>query len=151
MGLDDNELQKIAALPSCRQEVYKVGETISSQGQVAQNLYVLDQGKVNLVVNLPVTPSRSARQVVVDTVTRGGIFDWSALVPPHILTRSVVCAEPTRVLSINGAELLHLMESAPHIGYQVMKGLVHIIGWRLREAQRVLASREEKPRAKGIV
>jgi len=139
LGLDDSDLQKIAVLPSCRLEVYEAGETISQQGEVAQKLYVLDEGKVSLVVNLFPQIAQPARQVVIDTVTTGGIFDWSALVPPHILTRSVVCVEQARVLAINGAELLQLMEHEPHIGYEVMSGLTRVIGWRLREVQKLFA------------
>lgn len=139
LGLDDSDLERIASLPSCHIEIYEAGGTISKEGELARNLCVLEEGKVNLEMELPANSLHLARRVTIDTITRGGIFDWSALVPPHVLTRSAICAEGCKVLAINGAELLQLMNSNPHLGYEVMQGLVRVIASRLRYTQRLFA------------
>ena len=136
LGLDDSELEKIAHLPSCREAFYTEDTIISQQGQVATYLCVLLEGKVDLFITLPVgTPAMTSYKTKVDSITQGGIFNWSALVSPHILTLTTVAAEPSRVLLIKGEELLGLLRTNKHIGYEVLASLVRIIGIRLREIQ----------------
>jgi len=134
LGLDDSALAKVAGLPSCHMETYQAEAGLFKEGEVAENLYVLDEGKVNLTMTMVADPLQSA---VVETVTKGGIFGWSALVAPHILTYSAICMGPSRVLVVKGKELRSLMDSEPFIGYEVMRGLVRVIGSRLRHTQRL--------------
>ncbi|OGO04350.1 MAG: hypothetical protein A2Y60_03185 [Chloroflexi bacterium RBG_13_54_9] len=137
LGLTDGDLAKIANLPSSREEAYQVGETIFEEGDVAENLYLLDEGKVNLTMEVGPYPLPAA---VVETVTKGGVFGWSALVVPHILTHSAICVERCRVITIKGKELTNLMDDEPGIGYEIMNGLVRVISSRLRNTQRLIIS-----------
>ena len=140
LGLNDRDLERIASLPSCHIKTYGAGATISKEGELARNLYVLEEGRVNLQMKVSGNSVDSARAVTVDSISKGGVFEWSALVPPHILTRSTVCAEDCKVLAIAGTELLQLMNNDNHIGYETMQGLVRVIALRLRDAQRLFAS-----------
>lgn len=137
LGLNDEALAKIASLPSCHTGKCEAGANLFKEGNLAEHFYLLDEGKVNLIMEATGDPPRSA---VVETVTKGGVFGWSALVPPHILTHSAVCVEPSRVVVINGEELARLMDNDPSIGYEVMRGLVRVIGSRLRHTQRLFIS-----------
>ncbi len=130
LGLTDADLARIASLPSSREEVYLVGETIFEEGGVAVNMYLLDEGKINLTMEA----------AVVETVTKGSVLGWSALVAPHILTVSAVCVERCRVVIIKGKELTNLMDNEPSIGYEIMRGLVRVISSRLRNTQRLILS-----------
>lgn len=59
-----------------------------------------------------------------------------------ISTACAICAEPTKVLAINGNELESLFDKEHYLGYNVMKGLVRVIGTRLREIERLTAVRK---------
>jgi len=137
LGLKDSDLIKIASLPSSCEEVYQGGETIFKEGDVAENLYLLDEGKVSLKMGVKPYPLQAA---VVEMVTKGGVFGWSALVAPHILTQSAICVERCRVTTIKGQELTDLMDNEPNIGYEIMRGLVRVISSRLRNTQRLIIS-----------
>ncbi|MFC1933151.1 cyclic nucleotide-binding domain-containing protein, partial [Chloroflexota bacterium] len=93
LGLDNNDLQRIADLPSCQEKAYQSQGIIFEAGEDAKHLYVLEEGQVNLVVKIPAGSSHLPEQTLVHTITKGGIFGWSALVPPHIFTMSAMSKE----------------------------------------------------------
>ena len=155
LGLSDSDLSKIAALPSCCEETYQSGEVILRAGDKAKRLYVLRDGQVNLVMMVRSESDKPATNVVVDIITTGGFFGWSALVGPHHYVMSVICEEPSRIVSISGADLLSLFESDYHIGYKMFQSLAHVIGARLRDVEQVLIKRRrwpfpEKHKASGV-
>ena len=145
LGLDDSDLSKIAALPSCREEAYQPEEVIFRAGNEAKYLYVLKGGQVDLLMEVPPKSKQPATQVVVDRITTGGFFGWSALVKPHFYIRSAICKEPSEVVIISGVELMALFDKDYHIGYKVFQSLSHIIGARLRDIEQVLVKGQRWP------
>jgi CRP-like cAMP-binding protein len=139
LGLDDAALLKIAELPSSDKAAFSPGEIIFKYGARAKYLYVLARGQVDLVADFPSEYRRVRENLLIDTVTIGGCFGWSALVRPHFYVMSAVCTKPTEVVTINGAELMGLLEDDNHIGYSVFQSLSHIIGARLRDVEKTLA------------
>ncbi len=144
LGLDDSDLDKIAALPSCREVSYHVGEVIIRAGDEAGFLYVLKEGQVDVAMAVP-TQSKQAEKVVVDVITKGGFFGWSALVNPHFYTMSAICRKPCTVVTISGAELTALFDREYYIGYRVFQSLSRIIGTRLRDLEQVMVRGERWP------
>jgi len=144
LGLDDSDLDKIAALPSCREVSYQAGEVIIRAGDEAKFLYVLKEGEVDVVMAVP-TKSEQAKKVVIDVITKGGFFGWSALVKPHFYTMSAICRKPCTVATISGAELMALFEKEYYIGYRVFQSLARIIGTRLRDLEQVMVRGERWP------
>ena len=145
LGLDDSDLSKIATLPSCREGAYQPERVIFRTGDKAKYLYVLKGGEIDLMVEVPPKSEQAATQVVVDRITTGGFFGWSALVKPHFYTMSAICTGPSSVVVISGAELMALFEKEYHIGYKVFQSLSHIIGIRLRDMEQVLATGRRWP------
>lgn len=145
LGLDDSDLNKIAALPSCREETYQPGEVILRSGDEAKYLYVLKEGQIDLVMKIPPESKLAATQVVVDTITTGGFFGWSAVVEPHFYVMSGICKRPSRVVVISGAELMSLFDSDYFIGYKVFQSLSRIIGTRLRDTEQILLKGQKWP------
>ena len=144
LGLDDSDLAKVAALPSCREESYQAEDIIFSAGTEARFLYVLKEGEINLVMR-STQSSSPAKKVVIDRVMTGGFFGWSALVKPHFYTMSAICAEPSEVVVISGVELMSLFAQDYRVGYKVFQSLSHIIGTRLRDMEQVLATGRRWP------
>jgi CRP-like cAMP-binding protein len=145
LGLSDSALHKIASLPSCREETYQVGEIMFREGDRAVDIHVLAEGKVSLVAGMLPGSLQPKGEVIVDILTKGGVCCWSALMPPHELTLSGICAKPSKVVAINGAELISLMDKEPHIGYEVMKGFLRVIGNRVRDLEQLLISGKRWP------
>lgn len=145
LGLDDADLLRIACLPSSRAAAFSPGEVIVRGGARASNVFVLREGQVDLVIDVPSENWYGERTVMVDRITTGGCFGWSALVRPHLYVMSAVCREPAEVVAISGAELMALFESDHRIGYRIFQSLCHIVGARLRDVEQALATGERWP------
>ena len=145
LGLDDSDLSKISALSSCREENYQPGEVIFRAGDEGRYLYVLKAGQVDIVMLVPGKSNQAATSVVVDRITTGGFFGWSALVGPYFYVMSTICKEPCQVVVISGAELMALFDKEHHIGYRVFQSLARIIGTRLRDMEQVLIRGQRWP------
>jgi len=143
VGLDDSDLKKIAALPSWRRSAYGEGEFIFQENVVAKDFYILEEGEVRLIVEVYKEVVNGVTQVPVDAITKGDVFGWSSLVTPHSLTLSAICVKPSSVLIVDGTELSALMDNNHSLGYEVMKGLVRVIGVRLRDLRDRFAGKEE--------
>ncbi|MBM3166114.1 MAG: cyclic nucleotide-binding domain-containing protein [Chloroflexi bacterium] len=140
VGLDDGDVQKIANLSSWQRNTYKPGDYVFRQDATANYFYVLEEGEISLLVTVQADSPDSTKDVPVDTVTTGDIFGWSSLVAPHSLTMSALCIKPSTVLIVSGIELVGLLDCNPAIGYEVMKGLVRVIGARFRDLRRRFAN-----------
>ena len=145
LGLDDIELQKIVDLPSCIEKTREAQETIFEAGKEAKNLYMLEEGQVNLVVKIPTGSSDLLEETVVRTITKGSVFGWSALVPPYVYTMSAICSQPSKVVVIGGNELRTLFDEDAHFGYEIMNGLLRIIGTRVRNIEQLLVTGKRSP------
>ena len=149
LGLSNSDLSKIAALPSCREEAYQPEVVIFRAGGAAKYLYVLKEGQVDLVMEVPPSPKQAAAKVVVDVITTGDFFGWSAIVKPHSYTMSAICKEPSKVVVISGIELVALFDRDYYIGYKVFQSLSGIIGTRLRDVEQVLVKGQRWPFLEG--
>lgn len=143
-GLSDRELAKIAKI--CQERVYEPGTTIFAAGTKADDVYIVLDGQV--VIEIEINSGERRILTCVDTVRKGGVFAWSALVEPRVLTASARCTEGARVITINGKALLDMFEEFPYMGLTVMKNLSSVISSRLtdtrvglqREIRRLLLS-----------
>ena len=135
-GLTDDELKRIAGL--CRVEDYEVGMLIYKEGEVANDLYVVVDGKVALEMEVRLWPNAPPTQVTIDILTRGEVFGKAALMEPHIRTLSPRCVEKAKVIAIDGSKLHHLLDTTPHVGYKVMRGIAGTIASRLTNTRKKL-------------
>jgi CRP-like cAMP-binding protein len=133
--LSDEKLEQIARL--CQEEAYPGRAAILQEDEEAKTLYVLQDGLVTIRI-------RAAGQeggLMVDAVNdRGKTFGWSALIEPRQYTASAVCLSEVKVLAIDGAELMKLLEEDPQLGFMVMKKVAGIISSRLRNTRSQLRS-----------
>jgi len=138
LGLEDEHLERIASLPSSCEKTLQSGEILFQTGERADNLYVLKEGRVDLVAGVSPEAELGKQKLVVDIVTMGGFLGWSALVAPHYYFLSAIAAAPSVVVCINGSELMALSDKDYYVGYRVFNGLARIIGSRLRDYEQVL-------------
>ena len=143
LGLENNELKMIASLPSTKQECYPAGHTLFKAGDRAKNIYVLEEGQIEIVAET--ITNDQAKPVTVDIITKGGIVGWSALVRPSSYVLSAVCETSCSMTAISGGELLALFDREHEIGHKVFQGLSHIIGSSYRDLQQVLIKGKRWP------
>lgn len=125
-SLDDSQLEKIRS-PA---QLHLFGEkaVLFEEGQVAETLYMMLNGKVLLELNASDTV-----RISLEAVKPGDSFGWSALMPGSVYTTHAICAEPCELITIHGQELLHFMEKDPLLGYRIMEGMLKILKIRLQE------------------
>lgn len=138
LGLDDNSLARIASLSSCREDSYAAGQVIFRADDAARNIYVLKDGEVKLVTEVPGEDGAPPQIIVIDKLTRGSFFGWSALAEPHRYVMSAICERPTTLVVINGRQLRNLFQRDFKLGFMVYQYLTRIIGNRLRDMEQVL-------------
>ncbi len=136
--LSDAELEKIAS--STLEKQYEAGATIFQEGDSAEELLVLQEGKVAVQMTLPKTQAQINKRITVDVVTRNEVVGWSAIVEPYMYTFTAVCLQKVRALSISGTKLRWLLRDNPKIGYEVLKGLIKVVASRLDDTRHVLVS-----------
>ncbi len=132
-GLSDDELAVIAKM--AQEETYEAGARIFGENEEAKFLYIVEQGRVAILIELG-----RGKQTVVDTVTKGGSFGWSALVPPYVYTGAAKCSERTKVVVVPGMELRDLCLKNCRTCYTIMERLAMVISARLKDTRLQLIS-----------
>jgi CRP-like cAMP-binding protein len=102
---------------------YEKGQIIYEPGDEAADVYALVNGIVTFI-----NKSGQGFLNVQRVMERSMIFGWVALVPehPNRLGRAQ-CLENSKILSINGAALLSILENDTQSGFLVMKRLCSLI------------------------
>ncbi len=129
-GLDDQRLAKIAALFTPL--TIPAGIELLHEGEPADHLYILLQGRVSLSVSIP---GKAQHEAVVSTLSKGQLVGWSALLPNSTWQASVRSLKPCRLLSIPSTSVRELCEQDHEIGYRLMKNALASVGQRLADSR----------------
>jgi CRP/FNR family cyclic AMP-dependent transcriptional regulator len=86
--------------PYTRLARYPAGARILQEGEATSDLGIVRRGRVALRLRIP---ERGPTTIL--TVEPGDIVGWSAVVPPHRSTSTVVALLPTEMLLIDGPAL----------------------------------------------
>jgi CRP-like cAMP-binding protein len=144
---DADEAALAAIADKCRVTEHAAGDLVFAQDKVAQGIYGVLEGTVELVLvfsekvlshtieyeeALTVNHEVLEKPVVVETLEAGDVFGWSSMVvPPGRWTASARCTAPTQVFMVPAADLQALFESDPAVGYHFMSRLGGVIAQRL--------------------
>jgi CRP-like cAMP-binding protein len=85
-GLSDEELQEIAAIAS--EGAYEEGDLIIAEDELAQRLFILSAGRVQVHVRLR-SEVEPGGEMTIEEVEPGSIFGWSSMVKQRRFTASV--------------------------------------------------------------
>lgn len=132
--LSDEALAQIA--PLARQETYQAGDLICAEQELADRLFILQTGRVQVHIRLH-SPLEPGGEATIEEVEPGRIFGWSSLVKQQRFTASATALEPVTLLTIKAGDLNALFDREPHIGFVVMKQLAEVIASRLRHTRQV--------------
>jgi len=135
-NLSDEQIDKVTEL--CQEEFCEAGTRIFSEGDSAHNLYIVQEGKITLEVEVRIG-QRTRRQAAIDVITKDQVFGWSALSGRPVFTMSAISVENTKLLVLNGERLRQLCDEDADLCHKVMRGLVFLVADRWSHAKRTLA------------
>ena len=130
-NIGEEDIQRIAQL--CSIESYEAGDTVFSQGEYGNKIYLIADGQVALVRSVSLGGRQST--ITVDLLGKGRGLGWSSfLCDPCSVSASAVCQKESQLVSLSGPNLRAMLEDNPSLGFKVMDRLAQIIGNRLRAA-----------------
>ena len=128
-GLNDDQLRKIFEI--AKEVSMEKGQEIFTEGEDATSLYIIRIGAVELFtridnrIELPVAMMRNP----------GDIFGSGVLIEPYVYSLTARCAEPGKLLSIEGSALKKLTKEDHDLGCIVMANLAGHFLERLTESR----------------
>jgi CRP-like cAMP-binding protein len=131
-GIASHIIDEIAELAT--EETFPLGHALFRKGDVADYLYILEEGAVNIVIQEQGHISFPVNQL-------GRVLGWSALVEPNRYTATAECVKDSKVIKIDGGRLMRILEKHPREGMTIMRRLAGVIATRLvKSYQEVSAS-----------
>lgn len=112
--------------PHVRVAEYPAGTEILREGEPTATLGIVRSGRVALRLRVP---ERGPTTIL--TVEPGDVIGWSAIVPPHRATSTVVALLPTELLLIDGAALRAELAADPELAAPVYLSLLEALARRL--------------------
>ena len=123
------------------------GEVLFELGDAAQNLYLIERGRVRLT--LPMAVQGREEDILVEERASGQTIGWSALIPPYRFTLKATALLESEIISFPRGIMTDYFKANPNLGYAVSLNLASVIGQRLqlfqamwlREMQRLVELR----------
>lgn len=128
-GVSPEDGRAIASL--ARRRRCPAGEVLFRQGDPAEELFVIQRGRVDLT--FPLLVMGETKETRFQSLEPGRTLAWSALVPPHRLTMSARCSTEAEVLAFERERLLGFLGEHPATGHAVMTNLSRVVAARLHE------------------
>ena len=94
-------------------EQYEVGDTIISQGDVGNNFYLINSGKVDVSIESQGTIN------IVGALVEGDSFGELALLNDESRAATITATEPTEVYSLSKQDFLGVIQNPPEIGEEI--------------------------------
>ena len=130
-GIDPEVMEEIVTI--CSLESYVKDTLLFKKGEVADRLYILEEGSVKLIIE-------NGGSITYNLTDPGEVFGWSSVVESGLYTASGICTADVKVVKIEREKLDKLFHLHPDVGFTVLKRLAGIISERLSNAYRDLLS-----------
>jgi uncharacterized membrane protein len=122
--------QELALLEeAATRQLFEAGETVFRQGDVAEALYVVEKGSVDVVVNT------GPEELVLATLTTGSLFGELAIFDEQPRNATARAGETTTLVAISRSAVLSLIEHSPLAARRFLAAVAE----RLRGADDLLA------------
>ncbi len=128
-GVDRKVMDEITSISS--EENYERNTVLFRKGENAGNLYILKEGKVELVI-------KDGGSVVYILTEPGEVFGWSSMVESGEYTATAVSLTDMKVWRIEREKLEKIFSLNPKVGLIILKRLAGIIMKRLTYAYKEL-------------
>ena len=129
-GLNEEQLQNLS--PFFIYVSYRAGQVIFKQDAMAEYLYLLCEGNVDIRYKPEDGPVMKVAQI-----KPGGIFGWSAAMGNVSYTSGAKCVEDCKTLKMRGSDLQNLYRKHPDLGKLIADRLAAVISerWQNRQSQ----------------
>jgi CRP/FNR family cyclic AMP-dependent transcriptional regulator len=124
-GLTEDQINVLQ--PLIEDVNYQTDQVIFNQGDRANFLYFVLEGKVSIRFNPEDGPVLSVAEV-----DRGGVFGWSSALGSESYTSGAVCTEGGVFIRMEGDKLKNLCQEHPETGILILNRLAGVIAQRLR-------------------
>lgn len=139
--LSDEQLTAIQQF--CVKQEFKRGDRLFKEGDPADHLWLVIDGKVDLRFELPGHRPTSDETTISSFEAddqKKRMLGWSCFIPPYKMMLSAYCVDRTcSVVKLPKQSLLDLFDADPLMGYQVMSYLLKVVGFRFQQCQDELA------------
>src|SRR5450432_1707044 len=98
---------------------FQAGQTIFEEGQSGDNMYVVQEGAVDIMLH----------GKLLETTQEGGIVGEMALIDHQPRSGTVIAKTDCRLVPVNQKQFLYLVGETPYFAIQVM----HVMAERLRK------------------
>jgi CRP-like cAMP-binding protein len=135
----------VATLAKLANEVsVEAGHCFFREGDELKKLYLVVEGAVAIIIEVPdrnaehplsgqLSGRLTTTGVTVSTVGIGGVFGWSALIPPHKATAGAKAITPCRVIALDCEELRPIFEKDCNLTYLMTLKAAQIVRERLHD------------------
>ncbi len=133
----DEDLAELAKL--CTEKHCSHGAKLIEEGDPADRLYLVLDGKLSLEKRVQLGRSGSSRKATISIRGPGNAIGWSSLVEPWTYTLSAVCIEPCRLLVIEGRDIRCFGADNPEAGLKLMNAIARIVRGRMEDTTHTLS------------
>ncbi len=135
--LTDAQLEALQKF--CVKEDFKRGDRLFKEGEPADHLWIVTDGKVDLRFELPGNRQTSDENTISSLEgedDKKRTLGWSCFVPPYRMMLSAYCnTRSCSVIKIAKKDMLDLYEKDTSMGYQIMSYLIKVLGYRFQQFQ----------------
>ena len=134
-GADVDVLRSLAMLSS--EMTVHAGEWLFHEGDDADALYVISEGKITLKLAM----GRNGKGFAdLDTLVRGDLVGWSAVSDPYIYRLGALAEKDTHLIQLDAGKLREYLAANNAYGYVLMGHIAKAIGSRLNALRIQFAS-----------
>lgn len=123
-GLSDATRTRLATLADLA--TIPAGSIVLREGAAVDSFGVVVGGRLSIRLGVP-----GRGPVTVLTIEPGDCVGWSALVPPHRATSTVIAIEPTTIVSFDGPALRAAMDGDQELAAAVLWRVLDAVSRRL--------------------
>jgi CRP/FNR family cyclic AMP-dependent transcriptional regulator len=142
-GFHDEEIKKLADMAI--EDSYKAGIQIYKRGEPATKFYILEEGKILMVMDTYMGPHRPPMQVTVDIVTKGEAMGWSTVVEPYLYTLGARCIDESKLITFDAVGLKQILNEDKSLGFKFMHAIAKVIATRLTHTEIILVGERGLP------
>lgn len=136
-GLSRKELREVENIIHRRE--YQAGEAIFHQGDPGLGMYIIIQGRVQIVNNQdPDNP------IVYSELSDGDFFGDLALVDEADRSATALASADTRIIAFFRPELKDILTRFPSLGNKILMNLVKVTAQRLRKTNELLTEAQQQ-------
>jgi CRP-like cAMP-binding protein len=135
-GFSKEHIKKLADIAV--EKSFGTGVQIWKKGDPAGTFYILQEGKVVMLMEAYMGPHRPPMQVTVDVVTKGDAMGWSTVVEPHQYVLGARCIDDSKAIAFDAEKLREIMKNDVLLGLTFMHAIAKVIAARLTHTEIIL-------------